>query len=120
MDIEYFLKVKCEENRVEGVLRTTELYKNIENKYLKHLFAVMHQGFNGLLNFMQMKKKSNGHYNAAESRELLQLINLYEDVEYTLKSTPLAFRLEEKYVDILKRCCDFLQESGGTAIISDI
>lgn len=40
MDIEYFLRTKYEENQVEGVLRTEELYKNISNTYLKHLFAV--------------------------------------------------------------------------------
>jgi len=29
MDIDYFLRTKYEENQVEGVLRTEELYKNI-------------------------------------------------------------------------------------------
>lgn len=48
MDIDYFLRTKYEENQVEGVLRTEELYKNISNTYLKHLFAVMHQSINGL------------------------------------------------------------------------
>ena len=63
MDIDYFLRTKYEENQVEGILRTEELYKNISNTYLKHLFAVMHQSINGLLSFMQSKKNSNGHYN---------------------------------------------------------
>lgn len=58
MDIDYFLRTKYEENQVEGVLRTEELYKNISNTYLKHLFAVMHQSINGLLSFMQSKKGS--------------------------------------------------------------
>ena len=56
MDIDYFLRTKYEENQVEGVLRTEELYKNISNTYLKHLFAVMHQSINGLLSFMQSKR----------------------------------------------------------------
>ena len=34
MDIDYFLRTKYEENQVEGVLRTEELYKNISNTYL--------------------------------------------------------------------------------------
>lgn len=58
MDIDYFLRTKYEENQVEGVLRTEELYKNISNTYLKHLFAVMHQSINGLLSFMQSQKGS--------------------------------------------------------------
>lgn len=120
MDIDYFLKTKCEENQVEGVLRTEELYKNISNTHLKQLFAFMHQNINGLINFMQAKKNSNGHYNADESRELLRMIKLYEDMEYALKSTPMAFRLEEKYVDMLKFCNGFLQESGGSAIPDDL
>jgi len=86
MDIDYFLRTKYEENQVEGILRTEELYKNISNTYLKHLFAVMHQSINGLLSFMQSKKNSNGHYNAAESRELLRMIKLYEDMEYVLST----------------------------------
>ncbi len=120
MDIDYFLRTKYEENQVEGVLRTEELYKNISNTYLKHLFAVMHQSINGLLSFMQAKKKNNGHYNAFESRELLKMIKLYEDMEYVLKPTHLAFRLDEKYVEMLKFCKDFLQESGGSAIPNDL
>lgn len=80
MDIDYFLRTKYEENQVEGVLRTEELYKNISNTYLKHLFAVMHKSINGLLSFMQAKKKNNGHYNAFESRELLKMIKVYEDM----------------------------------------
>lgn len=51
---------------------------------------------------MQAKKKNNGHYNAFESRELLKMIKLYEDMEYVLKPTHLAFRLDEKYVEILQ------------------
>lgn len=120
MDIDYFLRTKYEENQVEGVLRTEKLYKNISNTYLKHLFAVMHQSINGLLSFMQAKKKNNGHYNAFESRELLKMIKLYEDMEYVLKPTHLAFRLDEKYVEMLKFCKEFLQESGGSAIPNDL
>lgn len=90
MDIDYFLRTKYEENQVEGVLRTEELYKNISNTYLKHLFAVMHQSINGLLSFMQSKKNSNGHYNATESRELLRMIKLYEDIKYDKGITIIA------------------------------
>ena len=57
---------------------------------------VSYTHLNGLLSFMQAKKKNNGHYNAFESRELLKMIKLYEDMEYVLKPTHLAFRLDEK------------------------
>ena len=76
----------------------------------------MHQRFNGLLMFMRSKKQSNGHFNAAESRELLRLIKLYEDMRHVLKTTPLSFWLEESYDSILEFCKGFLQESNGSAI----
>ena len=113
MNADYFLKIKCEENQVEGVLKTEELYKNISDFHLEQFFAVMHQKINDLLGFMQSKKNINGHYNADESRELMKMIELYEEMKCGLKSTPLEFKLEEKYVNILKFCDGFLQESGG-------
>lgn len=120
VNIDYYLKVKCEENPIDGVLRIEELYKDISNECLKQLFAIMHQKFNSLLSFMQAKKKSNGHYNAGESRELLRMINLYKDMLYVLKSTALAFRMDEKYEAMLNFCDGFLQESGGSAIPNDL
>lgn len=116
MDIIYFLKTKLEENKLHEVVKTDELYKDIDNQYLKQLFAIMHQRFNGLLMFMRSKKQSNGHFNAAESRELLRLIKLYEDMRHVLKTTPLSFWLEESYDSILEFCKGFLQESNGSAI----
>lgn len=35
MDIDYFLKMKCEEKTIEGVLRTEEVYKGITNVLYK-------------------------------------------------------------------------------------
>lgn len=116
MDIIYFLKTKLKENRLHEVVKTDELYKDIDNQYLKQLFAIMHQRFNDLLMFMRSKKQSNGHFNAAESRELLRLIKLYEDMRHVLKTTPLSFWLEESYDSILEFCKGFLQESNGSAI----
>ena len=64
------------------------------------------------------KKNSNGHYNATESRELLRMIKLYEDMEYVLKSTPLAFKLEEKYDNMLKFLqWFFCKKDGGNEIL---
>lgn len=116
MNIIYFLKTKLEENYLKEDVKTEELYNNIENIYLKQLFAIMHQRFNCLITFMQSKKKTNGHFNAAESREMLKLIKLYEDMQYMLKSTVMSFKLEETYDTILNFCKGFLQESNGSEI----
>jgi len=116
LDSTYFLKTKLEENRLQEVIKTEELYSNIGNHYLKQLFAIMHQRFNVLITFMQSKKHSNGHFNASESRELLELIKLYDDMQYVLKTTPLSFKLEDSYDSMLKFCKKFLRESNGSEI----
>lgn len=120
MDITYFLKTKLEENRLQEAVKTEELYNNIENNYLKQLFAIMHQRFNWLITFMQSKQKTNGHFNAAESREMLKLIKLYEDMQYVLKTTTMSFKLEKTYDDMLKFCKEFLKESNGSEIPEDL
>lgn len=116
MDIVYFLKTKLEENKLMEVVKTEVLYSNIENNYLKQLFAIMHQQFNSLFEFMKSKKKFNGHFNASESRELLNLIKLYEDMHYVLAETPLSFKLDDTYDSMLRFCKGFLQESNGSEI----
>lgn len=58
LDIAHFLKTKLEENRLMEVVKTESLYSNIENNYLKQLFAIMHQRFNVLFEFMKSKKKA--------------------------------------------------------------
>ena len=84
------------------------------------MFAIMHQRFNALFEFMKSKKKGNGHFNASESRELLNLIKLYEDMQYVLRETPLAFRLDDTYDSMLKFCKGFLKESNGSEIPDDL
>lgn len=120
MDIANFLKTKLEENRLMEVVKTEPLYSNIQNNYLKQLFAIMHQRFNALFEFMKSKKKGNGHFNASESRELLNLIKLYEDMHYVLRETPLSFKLDDTYDSMVKFCKGFLQESNGSEIPNDL
>ena len=120
MDITNFLKTKLDENRLLEVVKTESLYANVGNGYLKQLFAIMHQRYNVLFEFMKSKKKGNGHFNASESRELLKLIKLYEDLQYVLRETPLSFKLDNTYDSMLKFCKSFLQESNGSEIPNDL
>lgn len=109
MDITNFLKTKLDENRLMEVVKTESLYANVGNGYLKQLFAIMHQRYNVLFEFMKSKKKGNGHFNASESRELLKLIKLYEDLQYVLRETPLSFKLDNTYDSMLKFCKVFFK-----------
>lgn len=120
MDITNFLKTKLDENRLMEVVKTESLYDNVGNGYLKQLFAIMHQRYNVLFEFMKSKKKGNGHFNASESRELLKLIKLYEDLQYVLRETPLSFKLDNIYDFMLKFCKGFLQEANGSEIPNDL
>lgn len=120
MDILLFLKTKYEENQLNVVVKTEDLYNDVDNKYLKQLFANMHQQFNSLFKFMYSKQKSNRHFNANESRELMHWIKLYEDMEYVLRQTPLSFKMDDNYVSMVKICSSFLQESNGSNIPSDL
>lgn len=56
MDIDYFLRTKCEENQVEGVLRTEELYQKYKQHLFKELFAVMIQNINVCLALCKQKR----------------------------------------------------------------
>lgn len=48
VNIEYFLSQKYDRYELQEVLRTEELYNDINNIYLKKLFAILHQEFNRL------------------------------------------------------------------------
>lgn len=120
INIQYFLKTKYSDNQVHELVKTIDLYQNIENEYLKHLFANMHHKFNQLFNFMYSKQQSNGHYNAAESRELIHWIKLYKDLAYVLNKTEFSFTLIDEYINMINFCSEFLVESGGSAIPKEL
>lgn len=115
-----FLKQKVEEFYLERELRTIELYDFVANKELRYLFAMLHQEFNRLFKFMYSKAKTNNHYNALESRELLKYIELFHDMKYILKGTGNNFKIDEKYQELINSSEKFLQESGGSSIPPDI
>ena len=117
-NVNYFLKKKCEEYELNEVIRTEDLYENIANEYQKKLFAILHQEFNRLFKFMY--SKGNGHFNAEESRELIAYIQLYEDMQYVLKNTELAFSINEEYRKFIMECKKFLVASGGSEIPRDL
>lgn len=118
VNIEYFLKQKYDQYGLQERLRTEELYNDINNRYLKKLFAILHQEFNRLFSFMY--KKTNGHFNANESRKLDEYIKLYEDMKYVLKETPLSFEIDKSYGSFIEECKGFLVLSGGSEIPKDL
>lgn len=118
INLDFYLKKRCEDIHIDKALRYEELYDDINNSSLKIVFATLHQEFNGLISFMY--SKTNGHFNADESRALDYYINFFEDTKYTLKNTIYAFDINEDYKRFLNECKKFLSLSGGSTIPQDL
>lgn len=82
-------------------------------------FASMHERLNNLLRFLNSKMGYNGHYNAAQSRELLDLIDEIREVTATLARIGINVRMRDDYERVLEDCAAFLVPSGGSAIPDD-
>ncbi|QQQ80153.1 protein kinase family protein [Saccharothrix sp. 6-C] len=94
------------------------LYSTTDSN-LAPVFASFHQRLNYLLDFMNQKKRVNGHYNADESRQLLDLIVELEEVQATLRRVGVEFWISPVYQLALDRCKKFLTRSGGSSIPDD-
>lgn len=101
----------------------------VENKFIRlypsydedtvKIFSYFHQSFNNLFGFLNQKFRSNGHYNAAQSHELIQLIEKVEDLQQALKSVGVELLLTGSYVSAIQTCKKFLKSSWGSAIPED-
>lgn len=95
VNINHFLQQKYREHMPTEAIKTDGLYENITDENLKNLFAIIHHNLNDLFSFMS--RKNNGHFNAHESRLLLEYIKLYDDMKYILQNTPLSFEIDTDY-----------------------
>jgi len=95
-----------------------KLYQDFDEK-LKTIFVYFHSEFNGLFSFMNEKNKLNKHFNAAPSRELIDLIRQFNEFYTVLIGSEKQIDIDEKYLTIIKRCEDFLDRSGGSTIPDD-
>lgn len=118
VNIRYFLEQKFQTYQLSEVVRTENLYQNLGNKNFEKLLAILHQEFNRLFKFMY--SKTNRHYNAGESRALIEYIKLYEDMKYVLKESPYSFEITNDYAKLIEKCKAFLQESNGSPIPDDL
>jgi len=95
-----------------------DFYAQIASEGLTEIFAIFHYQLNALFRSLNGRLE-NKHYLADESRELLYVIEEITLVKANLKNTQHAFDIDEEYSVSIKKCGDFLQNSGGSRIPDD-
>ena len=80
------------------------------------MFAILHQRLDGHFDFMNHKAAINRHFNADDSRQLIDLIDEIRDAQQILKRTGIEFMVVDYYREVLEECGKFLNRSGGSAI----
>lgn len=118
MNIINYLENVKDEIGYENSNRLEHLYNNMNNETLKIIFSKIHFEVNSLLRYMN-GRLTNGHYNAHESRLLLNYIDIIDDLQSRLRETKFSFSINTYYKDILNKCMDFLVPSGGSPIPND-
>lgn len=118
VNLEFYMNRKMEEIELDSAVLTEDLYDYVADERLQYIFAVLHQELNRLINFMY--SKTNMHFNANESRQLLHYIKFYEDLKYMLRNTDNAFEIDTEYSKFLEKCKKFLVASNGSTIPEDL
>ena len=89
-----------------------DFYNNIKDEHLKHLFSYFQSNLNRLFEFMNQKQNRGGHYNAEESRELIDLIGSLKKLLKIVQQ----YKINNEYLEVIKSCSEFLLRSGGSPI----
>ncbi|TFJ90261.1 protein kinase domain-containing protein [Lentibacillus salicampi] len=123
---ENFLSMKLDELsskfNTEGVPSYKGYYADVSNNDLKEIFALIHYQLNELFTFMNHKNTpAGGHYNADESRDLIEVNRQLKLIHAALESEypEYSFDINNYYREILNRCKTFLVPRGGTSIPED-
>lgn len=95
-----------------------EIYDDYDEIFQK-VFSYFHEKINGLFEFMNTKNSVNNHYNADDSRELINTINELREIKKGLQNTDYDFEINDFYVKQIKYVLDFLKNSGGSPIPDD-
>ncbi|USK30832.1 protein kinase [Bacillus sp. CMF21] len=103
----------------ENVARYIDFYEDLEYTAFIEFFSSYHFQLNRLFKFLNVKSKSNMHFNADESRDLMFLIEELQSIQFTLRGTELYFSIIPYYKEVLDKCDKFLVDSGGSPIPED-
>jgi eukaryotic-like serine/threonine-protein kinase len=95
----------------------TRLYP--EPGAISRMFADFHQRLNGNFEFMNQKSQTNRHFNAAESRDLMAVIQEIRNAQEVMALVGRGFKLADHYLKVITSCDEFLVMSGGSPIPDD-
>ena len=93
-------------------------YENVHPKTLAHLFAYFHFSFNSSFEFMN-HKLYNRHYNAEDSRYLIEIIKYYKMLANALKNYKCPYTIADRYKNTINESSKFLSNYGGSSIPED-
>ncbi len=99
-----------------GNLNEETLYENFTDPRLKFCLAAFNKQFNDLLTFYNDKAGLNRHFNADQSRDLIELIKKFSDFKFGLNNSGQSIKLVESYEEALKIIEPSLSLSGGSII----
>lgn len=109
---------KLAENH-EMNMEYSELYQNIGHATLRNIFTVLHFDFITLFKLMNERLSTGSsinHYCAEQSRELIKTIDIALNLYHNLKNTEYSFEIDEYYFELIQKCREFLNRSGGSKI----
>ncbi|WP_203289381.1 protein kinase [Metabacillus sp. cB07] len=126
-NLESFFEIKLNKIKEEFNIEKASLYEGFYGQEFTNLnqikiFSILHSSLNDLFTFMNQKNNFGfgGHYNAHESRLLLNTIDYIDAIRaQTLNANDYKFSLDDYYSHIFSQCKKFLTSSGGSPIPND-
>lgn len=94
-------------------------YDTYPEKY-NIIFACLHDKINRLMDFMKYKAGGNGHFNASESRDLIEIIESIRELQAVLLKIGIEIHVDSSYDEWLKSCSEFLASTQGSTIPNDL
>lgn len=118
-EMDNFLKIKLTQflNKYDSqkIALFKPYYTHFAHSQLIDIFSILHSNLNDLFEFLNYKNGTNGHYNAENSRKLLDIIEQIRKLQAKLTNN-YCFEIDDYYKEIINRCGKFLTQSLGSTI----
>jgi Serine/threonine protein kinase len=121
MNIENYIETQYRELISSSTINAefSDLYVGVSHIKLREIFSTLHYDLISLFRTMneRLPTDENGnHFWAEPSRSLIATIEITLGLFNALKTTNLAFSIDDYYFELIKKCRNFLSSSGGTAL----